>query len=87
MKALAPTLEYDMLLTSDTPPLARVAQVKIPTHIIYGEKSPASIHEVAKNLAGVIPNAQLSMLAGQDHMASAKTVLPQLSSFFKSTER
>lgn len=86
MKALAPTLAYDMLLTSDTPQLVRAAQVKIPTHIIYGEKSPASIHEVAKDLVGAIPNAKLSMLAGQDHMASAKKVLPLLSNFFKSTE-
>ena len=86
MKALAPTLEYDMLLTHDTPPLDRMAEIKIPTNIVYGEKSPASIHEVAKDLANAIPNAKLSMLAGQDHMASAKVVLPLLSSFFKASQ-
>ena len=83
MKALAPTLEYDMFLTADTPPLARAAHIKVPTYIIYGEKSPASLHEGAKQLAEVIPNTQITEVPGQDHMISAKVLLPMLSKFFK----
>jgi pimeloyl-ACP methyl ester carboxylesterase len=86
MKALAPTLEYDMFMTRDTPPVDRAAEVKIPMHIIYGEKSPSSIHEAAKDLAKAIPNSQLSMMTGQDHMVSAKALLPLLASFFKSAK-
>ncbi|MNK01134.1 putative hydrolase [compost metagenome] len=78
MKALAPTLEYDMLLTCDLPPLARAAQIKIATHVMYGEKSPAGIHDVAKHLAEAIPDAKLSKLAGQDHMVNPKALLPFL---------
>lgn len=83
MVALAPTLAYDIALTSDVPPRKRATQVAVPTHIIVGQKSPASLHAVADQLATAIPGAQVSTLAGQDHMASAKVVLPVLVDFLK----
>jgi len=83
MKALAPTLEYDLLLTSDLPPVGRAAEIKVPTQIIYGGKSPASIHSVAKQLAEAIPGSRLEELAGQNHMVAAQALLPLLSSFLK----
>ncbi len=86
MKALAPTLAYDMHLTADLPPLGRVSQVKVPTLVAYGEKSPLSIHEVASQLAKAIPHAKLQKVLGQDHMANPKAVLPLLSTFFKASE-
>lgn len=86
MKALAPTLEYDMQLTEDLPPLGRAAQVKIPVQVICGEKNPTSITTVAQQLGSAIPRAKLSVLTGQDHMVSAKVLLPLLTSFFKGEE-
>lgn len=85
MKALAPTLEYDMILTCDLPPLARAAQVNVPLQVMYGEKSPAGIHDVAKNLAKAIPSAKLEIVAGQDHMVSPKALMPFLLGFFKTS--
>jgi len=83
MKALAPTLAYDIALTSDLPPVARAAEVTVPTQIIVGRKSPASLHNVANQLTRAIPNATFAELPGQDHMVSAKALLPRLVGFLK----
>lgn len=78
MKSLAPTLAYDMELTADLPPLARLKNIKIPVEIIFGEKSPASIHSVAQQLAQTIAQSRLQKIEKQDHMVSAKILLPHL---------
>lgn len=83
IRALAPTLAYDIALTKDLPPVERVAKLTVPVQIVTGEKSPTSIHHVADQLAKAIPGARLERLAGQDHMVSAKTLLPILSRFLK----
>jgi pimeloyl-ACP methyl ester carboxylesterase len=84
MVALAPTLAYDIALTRDLPPLERAARVAVPVQVIVGEKSPSGMHGVARQLAGAIPGATSIQLAGQDHMVSAKALLPLLVSFLKS---
>jgi pimeloyl-ACP methyl ester carboxylesterase len=83
MAALAPTLAYDIALTRNLPPLGRAAQVTVPVQVIVGEKSPAGIHDVARQLTKAIPGATFIQLAGQDHMVSAKALLPVLASFLK----
>ena len=83
MRALAPTLAYDITLTKDLPPVERATSLTVPVQIVVGEKSPASIHHVADQLARAIPGASLERLAGQDHMVSAKALLPILSRFLK----
>ncbi len=83
MAALAPTLRYDMALTRDLPPLDRAAHVMVPVQVIVGEKSPASIHAVARQLTTAMPGATCIQLAGQDHLVSAKALLPVLVSFLK----
>jgi pimeloyl-ACP methyl ester carboxylesterase len=83
MVALAPTLAYDIALTRDLPPLERAARVTAPVQLIVGEKSPAGIHDVAGQLTKAIPGATFIPLAGQDHMVSAKALLPLLVSFLK----
>lgn len=86
MVAIAPTLEYDIALTSDLPPVQRANRNTVPTHILVGEKSPASLHSVADQLAQAIPNAKLTRMAGQDHMVGAKVLLPKLVDFLKGKE-
>ena len=81
MVALAPTLAYDIALTRDLPPLDRAAHVTVPVQVLVGEKSPAGIHDVARQLSNAIPGATFVQLAGQDHMASAKALLPVLTRF------
>ena len=83
MAARAPTLAYDIALTRDLPPVDRASRVTAPVRVLVGEKSPAGIHDVASQLAKAIPGATYIQLAGQDHMVSAKAVLPVLVSFLK----
>ena len=83
MRALAPTLAYDMELTRDLPPVKRATQVAAPMKILVGQKSPASLHSVADQLAKAIPNASFAQVAGQDHMVSATALLPLLTNFLK----
>lgn len=83
MRALAPTLAYDMRLASDLPPLERASRLTTPTQIIVGEESPASIHQTANQLIEAIPNAKYTKLAGQDHLPHPEVVLPVLLSFLK----
>jgi pimeloyl-ACP methyl ester carboxylesterase len=84
MAALAPTLAYDIALTRDLPPVDRAAQVRVPVRVMVGEKSPAGLHDVARQLVRAIPGATFLQLKGQDHMASAKALLPALVNFLKS---
>ncbi len=86
MAALAPTLAYDIALTNDLPPVGRAASINVPLSIVVGEKSPASIHSVAKQLTDAVPNAEFKQLEGQDHMVSAKALIPVLSEFCKRYE-
>jgi pimeloyl-ACP methyl ester carboxylesterase len=83
MVALAPTLAYDIALTKDLPPVDRATQITVPTQITVGEKSPARIKHAANQLTKAIPKARFEQLAGQDHMVSAKSLLPVLSHFLK----
>lgn len=86
MRALAPTLAYDIALTGDLPPTGRVAAIAAPTQILVGQKSPASLHAVARQLAAAIPQATCAEVPGQDHMVSAKALLPRLVGFLKQQE-
>ncbi|GAB4414027.1 MAG: hypothetical protein Fur0044_08620 [Anaerolineae bacterium] len=62
-------------------PVDRAAQVTVPVQVMVGEKSPAGIHDVARQLTQAIPGTTFIPLAGQDHMVSAKALLPVLASF------
>jgi pimeloyl-ACP methyl ester carboxylesterase len=81
MKALAPTLMYDIALTANVPPVERAAHVAVPTLIAFGEKSPASLHDVAAQLTKAIPGAKTLRLSGQDHMVKPEILLPVLTDF------
>ncbi len=78
MRALAPTLRYDMDLTAQPPPLEVAAEISVPVHVIVGERSPAGLHRVASALADAIPHATREVLPGQDHMVNDKVLLPSL---------
>lgn len=82
IKALAPTLVYDIALTKDLPPLERIRNINIPVHVVFGAKSPAGLHDVARQLAGAIRGATYQKIDGQDHMVNAKILLPVLTKFF-----
>ncbi|MFD6397717.1 alpha/beta fold hydrolase [Nocardia sp. NPDC060249] len=78
MKALAPTLMYDIAITETLPPVQRFEKIRIPVKVVVGEKNPPGMHQVSRELAAAIPQATRQVLAGQDHMVSAKALLPIL---------
>lgn len=78
MKALAPTLMYDIAITEARPPVERFERIQVPVNVVVGEKNPPGMHQVARELAAAIPHASYWVLSGQDHMVSAKTLLPVL---------
>ncbi|WP_402842983.1 alpha/beta fold hydrolase [Microbacterium sp. GXS0129] len=77
MRALAPTLRYDMALTASPPQPGVAAGIASPLRVLVGEKSPASLHAVATSVAG---DAGLTprTVPGQDHMVDARVLLPEL---------
>lgn len=81
MHTLAPTLAYDIELTKDFPPLERFKDIKTPTRIFVGSKSPENIRTVGPQIAEVVPNAVFEEIDGQDHMVSAKVLLPKFKTF------
>ncbi|NUS44552.1 MAG: alpha/beta fold hydrolase [Mycobacteriaceae bacterium] len=78
MKALAPTLMYDIALTQDLPPVDRFTDLDLPVQVVVGEKSPPELHDVARQLAQAIPRSAHRTLPGQNHLVSAKALLPIL---------
>lgn len=82
LKALAPTLAYDMDMTKDTPPLERLREISLPIKIAYGQKSPESIQSVSNSISKVISSSSLIEVEGQDHMITPKVLLPMFKDFF-----
>ncbi|MEV0336504.1 alpha/beta hydrolase [Nocardia sp. NPDC050717] len=78
MKALAPTLRYDIALTEDLPPVHRFTAIDLPVQVLVGERNPPGLDAVARMLAAAIPRATYRSLPGQNHMVSAKALLPIL---------
>jgi hypothetical protein len=81
MVALAPTLAYDIALAGAPPPLDRVPDLAVPALFLSGQKTRASIGRVSRALAEASPLAEYREVAGQDHLISAKVLLPILRDF------
>lgn len=83
MVKLAPTLIYDIGMTRDFAPLDEFRSIQAPILILAGEKSPAGMTLVANQLAQAIPHAKFECVTKQDHMVSAKVLLPKFVEFFQ----
>ena len=81
MKALAPTLLYDIALTAELAPADRFTAITVPIKVMVGQKSPAGLHVVAEHLRAAIPDLEFEERAGQGHLVSAKALLPVLTEF------
>ena len=86
LKAVAPTLPYDITIIQDhqrgtpfTP--AEWADVKIPTLVAAGGKSPAWMTNGTRALADALPDAQFRTLPGQNHMVKPQAIAPVLAEF------
>jgi pimeloyl-ACP methyl ester carboxylesterase len=88
LKAVAHTLPYDQAVMSDTldgnaASLKQWASVGVPTLVIGGGKSPAHLRQAVDALAETLPNAQVRILPGENHMRlPAQALTPVLTEFF-----
>jgi pimeloyl-ACP methyl ester carboxylesterase len=87
LKAVAPTLVYDLTILKDHQrgtPLAPAewAAVKAPTLVAAGGKSPAWMANATRALADALPDATYRTLSGQNHMVKSQAIAPVLTSFF-----
>ena len=48
----------------------RFAELATPTLVLTGEQSPGYVHEAMRALDGALPDSELRVLAGQDHVAA-----------------
>ena len=88
LKAVAPTLPYDLAVTVPRQggrPLSSTewASVTAPTVVIAGGKSPAWMRNGNAALAAVVPGAAHQVLPGQTHIVKAKVLAPFLAGFFR----
>jgi pimeloyl-ACP methyl ester carboxylesterase len=86
MKAMAHTLEYDAALMAGTQsgrplPRDRWSAVSVPTLVIDGGKSPASMRNGVKELADLLANARYVTLEGQTHIVKPAVLAPVLIDF------
>jgi len=86
LKAAAPTLPYDLTIMHDhqrgtpfTP--GEWADVKAPTLVAVGGKSPAWMTSGTRALAEALPDAAYRTLPGQNHMVKAQVIAPVLTEF------
>jgi pimeloyl-ACP methyl ester carboxylesterase len=87
LKAVASTLVYDITIVADhqrgTPFTAGDwADVKAPTLVAAGGKSPAWMANATRALADALPDSTYRTLPGQNHMVKAQAIAPVLTSFF-----
>jgi pimeloyl-ACP methyl ester carboxylesterase len=86
LEAVAHTLPYDYAVMDGTVhgrPLAREpwASVAMPTLVLTGAKSPASLQRAADALVSRMPDATRGCLAGQSHNVSMKALAPVVEEF------
>jgi pimeloyl-ACP methyl ester carboxylesterase len=87
--AVAHTLAYDTALlapyqTGEPSPINRFADVRIPTRLLLGGKSPEWIANAARGLEHLLPAGELTVLDGQTQMLKPKVTAPVVREFFAS---
>lgn len=85
--AVAHTISYDGEIMGDTMSgnpgaLERFAGVDTPVLVMVGSESPPYQHNAVETLADLLPNAQMRVMAGQDHGVAPEVLAPALREFF-----
>ena len=84
LKAVAPTLRYDMEILGDGGVPSSLSRIRIPTAVLGGGKSAPILRNAVDAAAAAIPGAQKIILPDQSHNFVAKKVAPKLIEFLKS---
>jgi pimeloyl-ACP methyl ester carboxylesterase len=82
LRPTAPTLPYDAAaMNGFEPPVKRLASIRTPTLLVYGEKSPMALQDATKFVAKSVPGAELRSLPKQSHNLKAAAIAPVLIEF------
>jgi pimeloyl-ACP methyl ester carboxylesterase len=84
LEAVAPTLAYDhagIMGQDGSIPTQRVAEVRVPTLVMYGRAGLPFMAETARELQELIPGSQLLGFDGQGHDVSPEVLGPALVEF------
>lgn len=87
-EAVGYSLAYDAAALGEysTIPTGRAAAVTAPTLLMAGSNTFPFMHEAAKSLAELIPNAQYRPIEGQTHEVDPQALAPVLAEFFRGSE-
>lgn len=83
LKAVAPTLRYDMEVLGDGGIPSGLSKIKVPTAVVGGGKSAPFLQNAVNATAAAIPGAQKIVLPDQSHNFVAKKVAPELIKFLR----
>lgn len=89
LKAVAHTLPYDYAALGDDTgrgeplPAYRWKDIGVPVLVMAGGKSPVSMQNAMRELAGVVPGAAYRTLDRQTHVVKAEALAPVLREFFR----
>jgi pimeloyl-ACP methyl ester carboxylesterase len=82
LRRVAHTLPYDAaVMRGFELPASQLGRIKVPTLIVGGEKSPASLKAAARAVAEVVPGSRFTELAKQSHNVSPSALAPVVSDF------
>jgi pimeloyl-ACP methyl ester carboxylesterase len=91
LKLVAHTLPWDLRILGDDgrgePLPSNRWNIKVPTLVMNGGKSPEYLRNTMKNVAEVLGDVEYQELPGQTHMVKASAAAPVLVEFFSRAQR
>lgn len=82
--ASAHTLPYDAQVMNEfTPPEKRLREIRVPTVVLVGTSTPASLKAAAAEVARLVPNARTRELPKQGHGVKPAALRPVLAELFR----
>lgn len=82
LRPTAHTLPYDAaIMNGFEPPVERLATIRVPSLLAYGEKSPKMLQDGTRFVAQKVPGSQLRSLPKQSHNLKPAAILPVVKEF------
>lgn len=83
-EAVAHTLPYDAAIMGDwRPPTERLAAIRVPTLVLYGERSDARLRAAAEAAGRGVPTARIEALPKQTHDVKLDVLAPAVDAFLR----
>ena len=87
LRALVPTLPYDIAVTDGGLPVAELGRIGVPVVVLGGRKSPQWFQRSVAEQAAAIRDARLVMIDGEGHNAPVEVLAPILIDFLFGASR